>query len=120
MTKLAGTTTTRSYPIKPGRPGYSITSTTLSSQLGRTISNLIGFLTLIAALGFIFYFIIGTINLISASGDTQKVKTAQQQILNAIIGIIITAIAYPAISLITSLLGIPLANPEELINQFVF
>jgi len=86
------------------------------SQLNHFLSVIIGFLTLIAGLAFIFYFIIGAINLITSSGDPEKTKKGQQQMLNALIGIIITVIAYPIASLISQLLGIPLLNPSQLFS----
>ncbi len=82
------------------------------------ISNILGFFTLIAGIAFLFYFIIGAINWIVSAGDPQKIQTSRQMIINAIIGLLITVIAYPAILIISQLLGIPLADPVELIKQF--
>lgn len=120
MLKLAAVVNLNTNPIQPLRSGYSMSSGSPASQVSLVISNFIGFLTVISALGFIFYFILGTIGLISANGDTNKVKVAQQQILNGVIGIIITAIAYPTLSLLGKLLGIPITDPTTLINQFSF
>jgi len=105
------------------KQGYSFGeggSDLLSQKLVDVISNILGFFTLIAGIAFLFYFIIGAINWIVSAGDPQKIQTSRQMIINAIIGLLITVIAYPAILIISRLLGIPLADPAELINQLQF
>jgi len=92
----------------------------LPNKITLLISNILGFFTLIAGFAFLFYFIIGAINWIVSAGDPQKIQTSRQMIINAIIGLLITVIAYPAILIISRLLGIPLADPAELINQLQF
>lgn len=98
--------------------GYSVGD--LPSQLELIVSNVIGFLTLIAGLAFLFYFLIGAINWITASGDNQKSQLARQQIFNALIGLIVVVLAYPIISVLSQLLGIHILNPQDVINQFQF
>jgi len=90
----------------------------LPNKITLLISNILGFFTLIAGFAFLFYFIIGAINWIVSAGDPQKIQTSRQMIINAIIGLLITVIAYPAILIISQLLGIPLADPADLIKQF--
>ena len=92
----------------------------LPDKIAIIISNILGFFTLIAGFAFLFYFIIGAINWIVSAGDPQKIQTSRQMIINAIIGLIITVIAYPAILIITRLLGIPMADPAEIINQLQY
>lgn len=92
----------------------------LPSQLELLVSNVIGFLTLIAGLAFLFYFLIGAINWITAAGDNQKSQLARQQIFNALIGLIVVVLAYPIISILSQLLGIHILNPKEVIKQFQF
>lgn len=98
--------------------GYSVGDADLPSQLELIVSNVIGFLTLIAGLAFLFYFLIGAINWITASGDNQKSQLARQQIFNALIGLIVVVLAYPIISVLSQLLGIHILNPKEVISQF--
>lgn len=92
----------------------------LSSRLELIVSNVIGFLTLIAGLAFLFYFLIGAINWITASGDNQKSQLARQQIFNALIGLIVVVLAYPIISVLSQLLGIHILSPKDVISQFQF
>lgn len=84
----------------------------------KIISNLLAIITIIAGVSFLFYFIFGAVNWITSGGDAQKAAAARNTILNAVIGLIITVIAYPSILLIAKLVGIPLADPGELFGQF--
>ncbi len=101
--------------------GYTFSGSTggLGHQLSLVISNIVGVITVIAGLAFIFYFILGAINWITAAGDTQKASLARQQIYYALIGLVIVIIANPVTALLGKLLGVSLTNPTELIKQFL-
>jgi len=101
------------------RSGYT-GSDSLANNITRILSNIIGFITLIAGLAFIMYFMIGAINWITSAGDPTKTQKAQSTITNALIGLLITVIAYPVIQVISRLLGAPLSNPKELLDQLIF
>ena len=92
----------------------------LPTSLPNLLSNLISLLTLVAGVAFIFWFVIGAVNWITSAGDPNKAKKASQQILNAIIGLIITAIALPVLSVIGDLVGIPITDPVTLLNNLFF
>ena len=123
MTYLA---TTSDVPLTPFQlfKGYTYApvtgSGTIPTRFSLVFSNIIGFITVVAGLAFIFYFLLGAINWITAGGDTQKASLSRQQITNALIGLVIVVIANPIIALIGKLLGIPLLSPQDLINQFIF
>ena len=99
--------------------GYSLSETgsNLSGQLSLVISNIVGTITLIAGLAFLIYFILGAVNLITSGSDPQKIKSAQQMMLNAAIGLVIAAAAYPLVYVLGKITGIPILNPAELINS---
>lgn len=90
-----------------------------SNKLSLVLSNIIGFITVIGGLAFIYYFILGAINWVTAGGDTQKVTLARLQIINALIGLIIVVLANPITALLERLLGVPLTNPSTLFSQFL-
>jgi len=89
-----------------------------TADLTKIVSNVLAIITIIAGVGFLFYFIFGAVNWITSGGDAQKAAAARNTILNAVIGLVITVIAYPAILLISKLAGIPLADPGKLFTQF--
>ena len=108
--------------LTSGNRGYQFTPdpTSLSISIGNILSNILSFLTIIAGIAFVFYFMLGAISWITSSGDTQKVQTAQKRITQALIGILVTAAAYPIAYVLTNLVGIPMKEPYTLIYNFVF
>ncbi len=60
---------------------------TAPSIFNQFISAVIGILTVIAALWFIFVFISGAISMISSGGDKGALENARKRIFNALIGL---------------------------------
>ncbi len=88
------------------------------SVLTEVISNLIGVMTLFGLIWFMIQIIVGGYQFISAGGDTQKIKEAQQKLQNNFIGAIIVIAAIFLFSLVGELLGIPnLIDLESMIEQ---
>lgn len=121
MTKLAGAGDDSILGIIGPKltQGYN-PSSNVTGDLTKIISNVLAIITVVAGLTFVYYFMVGAINWITAGGEAQKAAAARTMILNALIGLIITVIAYPAILLLSRLLGLPLANPAELFGQLNF
>ena len=92
----------------------------IASDVARVVSNVLGIITVIAGLGFLFYFMFGAINWITSGGDSNKAQAARTTIINALIGLTIAVIAYPIVQILSQLLGVPLAKPQELFDQLVF
>lgn len=102
-------------PITGNRPGFEgfgkiglegISPRSAPIIFGTIISNIIGFLTVIAGLWFLFQIVISGIRWISAGGDKQKLAEAQGKITNSVIGLTIVVIAIFIVRLIADLLGI--------------
>ena len=79
------------------------------------ISNVIGIMTIIAGIWFIFMFIVGAFGYLTAGGDSKKVGDATRRIGTALTGLIVIVIAYALISLIGGLLGFDILNPQNII-----
>lgn len=82
-----------------------------------TISRLIGVLTIIAGIWFIFNFIAGAISFMTAGGSEDGIKKATAKITQSLIGLTVVIAAYAVISLLSELLGFPnLLQPQEAIK----
>lgn len=81
------------------------------------ISNIIGVMTIIAGIWFIFQFIIGAYGFMTAGGDQKRVSDSGSKITSALIGLVIIVAAYAIISLLGSLLGFEILKPASLIRQ---
>lgn len=80
------------------------------------ISKIIGFLTAVAIIWFVFQFILGATSWISAGGDSKAVESAKAKLTNAILGIAIVIAAMVIMSAIGALLGIDIFNFGEFIG----
>ena len=90
---------------------------TVASEFSAVISRIIGILTIIAGLYFIFQLIIGGYSYMTAGDDSQKMTKATKQITSSLIGLVIVAAAYAIISLLGSILGFDILNPAKLIIE---
>lgn len=80
---------------------------TAITTFAKFLSSIIGLITIVAALWFIFVFITGAIALMGAGGDKQALESAKKKLTTGIIGITVTVIAIFLIRLITQIIGIP-------------
>lgn len=73
---------------------------------GQVISSVIGFLTVVGALWFIFLVITAGYNWMTAGGDKQKLADAKSKLTHGVIGLGVVALAIILVRLVTQLLGI--------------
>ncbi len=89
----------------------------VGNTLNKVISGVIGFLTMIAALWFIFQFITAGFQWISAGGDKNDTTAARDKITNSLIGLVIVVIAWAIIGVIGSMLGLSILNPGSVLQN---
>lgn len=97
-------------PLGPplNRPGNLGTPGSQAPTLFNSIlSSIIGFITVIAFIYFMFTLITGALGIISAGGDKGKIETARSRLTTGIIGVIVVVAAFFIVDLIATLLGLP-------------
>jgi hypothetical protein len=100
--------------LQPVTEAYSTGSTTGAGAVAnaeKIISQVVGFLTILAGIYFIFYMVMAGINWIGAGGDQGKVQKARDEINQAVMGLVITVMAYGLIGLIGRIIGLNLLSP---------
>ena len=80
------------------------------------ISWLIGVMTIVAGLFFLFLIIIHAYGWMSAGGDKSKLQKAQQGITQAIIGLVVVIAAYTLVSIVGYVLGFSILNPASVLG----
>ena len=92
-----------SFPIEgPGiNPG-----TTPDQTLDKIVSNLIGFMSIIAIIWFAIQVILAGYKYISSKGDKNKIEEAGKSLTNGILGLLIVIIAVFLTSFLTKLMGL--------------
>ncbi len=99
-------------------PGlFQKSSTTPAADVERFVSVIVGVLTAIAGIAFLFYFITSALNWITSGGDKQKTTTAKDGMTHAAIGLIAVVVAYFIASIIGSVLGINILNPASFLGK---
>jgi hypothetical protein len=97
-------------------PGGSGTG---ADQIESLISMVIGFLTIVAGLAFLIYFVIGALSWVTAGSDAKKAETAKSNMTNGAIGMIVVVAAYSIAWIVGKVLGINILNPAETINNLM-
>jgi len=103
-----------------GFGGYSpdtFTGATFIDRFSQIISNVIGFMTIAGGIYFIFMFLTGAYGWMTGGGNKEALQNAQNRIVYAIIGLALLVAAYGLISIVGTLLGIPILNPREAIEK---
>ncbi|GMR03309.1 MAG: hypothetical protein BMS9Abin21_142 [Thermodesulfovibrionia bacterium] len=87
------------------------------SLFAQIISIIIGLITLIAFIWFIFLLISGAISYMSAGGDKVKIEAARKRITTGLIGVVIVVAGIFIVRLIATLLGLgDILDIEAMIN----
>jgi uncharacterized membrane protein YphA (DoxX/SURF4 family) len=95
---------------------------TALTKVTGAISAIIGFMTICGSIWFMFQLLFGGYEWISSAGDTKKLTTARQRIMNGFFGLIIIIGAWVIMAVVGQLLGydILVAHPETIIQQLQF
>ena len=103
-----------------GGTGLGPFATGFPKPLGETfadaISAIIGFMTVVAGLFFIFQFLIGAIQWLASGGEKAGLQQAQQKLSNAFIGFVLVVAAVAIFTLLGEFLGFRFLNVADLIN----
>lgn len=108
----------KSIPLPPinrdstGLGGYANLTqiNNYKNTLATILSNVIGFLTIVAGLWFMIQFILGAVSWISAGGDKGKTTQAKDKLTQSVIGLAIVIGAYAISGLVGAILGIDFLN----------
>jgi hypothetical protein len=86
------------------------------------ISAVIGFMTICAAIWFIFMFLIGGYTWMTSMGDKHRLEEARDRIVNALIGLVIVVAGWAILALVGQFFGIDtvIKDPTTIINQIIF
>ena len=88
-----------------------------ASALANFISTVIGVMTIIAFIWFIFQLFIGAVGWLSSGGDKARLQEAQKKITTSIIGLTIVISAIFLIKIIGVIFGIDILAIQDLIKS---
>lgn len=91
--------------IKIKEPGIGIPAYT---PLSTIISNLLGIIMVLGGLAVLGLLVWGALEWITSGGDKEKLTSARERIINALIGLVILSIAFVIVRVAGQIVGIPL------------
>lgn len=103
-------------PDSPYIPKVTKDVGSYASSLELIISNTLAVLTIIGAIMFSIFFLIGGLTWITAGGDQGKVDDAKKKMTGAAIGLIIIGLSYSIAFIVSKVLGIDILNPAQTIQ----
>jgi len=108
--------------LQPPSQAYAPEELTRDGFLGSfdlIISNILGLLTIVGGLIFVIYFLMAAIEWITAGGDSGKISSARDKIVQGVIGLIILVASYAILGLIGSIVGLDLIDPVAQIKKII-
>lgn len=97
-----------------GTSGLANPTGTGITDLSTFISTMIGVMTIVAFIWFVFVIFTGAIGIISSGGDKQALESAKKKITSGIIGVVIVIAAIFIIDLVGTIFGINILNIFQL------
>jgi len=97
--------------------GNTVTIMYSIRSLAKVISLVIGFLTIIGGLWFIFQFFSGALGWITAGSDKDGISRAQKRITNSLIGLLVVIFAFSIIALVGQVLGLDILDIETSVRN---
>lgn len=98
--------------------GFSKDPTAAVAGILNGVSSLIGFLTIVAAIWFLFQILFAGYQWITAGGDPKHLQEARDRIVHAFIGIVIVIASWSLLAVVGQFFGFnSLVNPAEFIKN---
>jgi uncharacterized membrane protein HdeD (DUF308 family) len=108
-------------PIQPGSDyteGANIGKQALSN-LELILSNVIGIMTVLGGMFFLFQFIFAAFTWVTSGGEKGKLESARGKMLHSTIGLIILITAYTIVGLIGMVVGLDLLSPATVLQGLI-
>ncbi len=104
-------------PINIGESGSGFIPVLNEEGVGKVLekvmSMVLGFFTILGGLMFIIFFVLGALSWLTAGGKPEQLKRAQEQLTNALIGLIIVVASYAVFYILGQILGLEILNPAK-------
>lgn len=97
-------------PLGPGFSGFGPLGNPKGTGIetfSNFLSSVIGLMTIIAIIWFVFVFITGAIGMITAGSDKAALESARKRITTGLIGLVVVIAAIFILDLVGTLIGIP-------------
>lgn len=90
---------------------------TVLQSTNNALSFIITAVTGVAAVFFLFQFVLGAFAWVNAGGESKKVEEARDRITQGVIGLILIIGSYAIVGLIGKIIGIDILNPGQFVQD---
>jgi uncharacterized membrane protein HdeD (DUF308 family) len=101
-----------------GFEGVEITKEGAFRLFNNVFSTIIGLLTVIAGIWFLFQVIVAGYQWLSSGGDKASIATARDKLTHALIGLVIVIMAFAIVSIVGTIMGIQFLRPATILESF--
>jgi hypothetical protein len=108
--------------FQPPSEAYSQGSGTNEGALDNLetfLSTIIGVITVVGSVFFIVNFLLAALSWITAGGDSGKIQSARDKMVQSTIGLIVVIAGYSVVGLIGSIVGLDILNPGTVLNELI-
>lgn len=103
-----------------GFEGVDITKEKAFELFNSTISIIVGLLTVIAGIWFLFQIIIAGYQWLSSGGDKASVESARNKLTYSVMGLVVVVMAFAIISIIGTIMDVDFLKPTTVLEGFPF
>lgn len=89
------------------------------SDLETFISTMIGVITVLGSIFFIVNFLLAALSWISAGGDSGKISSARDKMVQSAIGLIVVVGGYAIVGLIGTIVGLDILHPKAALEALI-
>lgn len=101
------------------KPSKWIIPGVAAGTLETIISNVVGFLTIVAGLAFVIYFIIGALTWITARDEAERMSKSKQMLTNSLLGLAIVVVSWALAGVLGIIFGFEILKPAALIQNIM-
>lgn len=105
-------------------PGYlglcEDEASTAPTIFNSVLSLIIGIISIIGGIWFVFILVTGAVSLITSEGDKAAVESARKKITTGAIGLVVVIASIFIIDIFGTILGFNILNPAEFISSLTF
>lgn len=103
--------------LSPGT--NNTTAKAVGDKVNNVLSTVIGFLTIVGGIWFLFQIITAGYQWIASGGDKNNTQAAQDKVTNSVIGLVVIVLAWVIVGIIGKVMGLDLLNPGAAIQSLI-
>lgn len=98
---------------------FTLLGYTATSILEKIVSNVIGFITVVAGLAFVVYSVLAGLTWITAREESERISKSKQMLTNALVGLAIVASSWALTGVLQTVFGFDILHLQALLDSMI-